>query len=180
MRKLIKKQANKKVTDEGNPNNFEIICNFKLFLHDLFVECEPNLWCWGLIGAYLECCEHQYTSIHINTPNAVFRLLQCKQFIVWITIPLCIAWKKTLKCFGKRCPFECNFLCQCGLLSLQTFLSIPHWACGRQLTPSVLLYPIFCNIVLSKPFCHGLAASNSCRGKLECAPLYSLALCVWS
>lgn len=122
-----------------------------------------------------------WASKYINTPNAVFRLLQCKWFIVWITIPLGLAWNKTLKCFGKHNPFEqCNFLCQCELLSLQTFLSIPHWACGRQLTPSVLFYPIFCNIVLSEPFCHGLAASNSCCRKLECATLYSLALCIWT
>lgn len=129
---------------------------------------------WYLFGMF-------WASKYINTPNAVFRLLQCKWFIVWITIPLGLAWNKTLKCCGKHNPFEqCDFLCQCELLSLQTFLSIPHWACDRQLTPSVLFYPIFCNIVLSEPFCHGLAASNSCCRKLKCATLYSLALCIWT
>lgn len=129
---------------------------------------------WCLFGTL-------WPSKYINTPNAVFKLLQCKWFIVWITVPLGLMWNKTLKCFGKRYLFEqCNFLCQYELLSLQTFLSIFHWACGRQLTPSVLLYPIFCNIVLSEPFCHGLAASNSCCGNLECATLYSLVLYMWS
>ena len=59
------KTSKKRNIDEWKPNNFEIICNLKLFL-EWFV-CRmwltPNLWCWRLIGAYLGCCERQKVSV---------------------------------------------------------------------------------------------------------------------
>lgn len=101
------KQADKKITGEWKPNNFEI-----LQFETIFEWHVCRMWAKSIMLKTDWCLfEMLWASKYINIPNAVFRLLQCKRFIVWITIPLGLTWNKTLKCFGKRYSFDqSNFL----------------------------------------------------------------------
>lgn len=115
-----------------------MIFNFKLCLEWYIcrMRLTPNVRCWRLVPIW-DAISIKRSSIHQMLFQALIVGMIC--CLNNNSNSFGYSKKQSFKCFWKCYPFkQCNFLCQCKLLSLQSLLSIPSWACGRQIAPSLL------------------------------------------